>query len=124
MGCFAFWLRDGVRRRQCALWFRESWQVVCWLEGTISPSVHLSGPLNTMLDGSIIQENRIGLRIYSRGSWHPPTHYTYKGMQKDTFVNFKHLRKTTHTHNPVDDARGNAEALLQMKEMGLKISFA
>ena len=47
----------------------------------------------------------------------------YKGMQKDTFVNFKHLRKTAHTHNPVDDARGNAEALLQMKEMGLKISL-
>ena len=48
----------------------------------------------------------------------------YKGMQKDTFVNFKHLRRTKHTHHPVDDALGNAEALLQMKEMGLKISFA
>jgi DNA polymerase III alpha subunit (gram-positive type) len=48
----------------------------------------------------------------------------YKGMAKDTFVNFKHLRKTKHTHHPVDDARGNAEALLAMKEqMGLKISF-
>jgi DNA polymerase III alpha subunit (gram-positive type) len=48
----------------------------------------------------------------------------YKGLQKDTFVNFKHLRKTKHTHNPVDDARGNAEALLQMKEMGLKINLS
>lgn len=47
----------------------------------------------------------------------------YKGMQKDAFVNFKHLRQTKHTHHPVDDARGNAEALLKMKEMGLKISF-
>jgi hypothetical protein len=48
----------------------------------------------------------------------------YKGLVKDTFKNFKHLRKTAHTHNPVDDARGNAEALLHMKtEMGLKISF-
>ena len=47
----------------------------------------------------------------------------YKGMQRDTFVTFKHLRKTKHTHHPVDDAIGNAEALLQMKEMGLKISF-
>lgn len=45
----------------------------------------------------------------------------YKGMQKDTFVSFKHLRKTAHTHHPVDDAKGNAEALLAMKEMGLKI---
>jgi DNA polymerase III alpha subunit (gram-positive type) len=48
----------------------------------------------------------------------------YKGMQKDTFANFKHLRKTAHTHHPVDDARGNAEALLELKEMGLKINLA
>jgi hypothetical protein len=48
----------------------------------------------------------------------------YKGVVKDMFVNFKHLRKTKHTHNPVDDARGNAEALLQIKEQyGLKISL-
>jgi len=46
----------------------------------------------------------------------------YKGLVKDTMVNFKHLRKTAHTHHPVDDAKGNAEALLHMKqEMGLKI---
>jgi DNA polymerase III epsilon subunit-like protein len=46
----------------------------------------------------------------------------YKGMVKDTFQNFKHLRKTKHTHNPVDDARGNAEALLTLRnEYGLKI---
>ena len=45
----------------------------------------------------------------------------YKGLAKDTFKTFKHLRKTRHTHHPVDDARGNAEALLTMKEMGLKI---
>jgi len=48
----------------------------------------------------------------------------YKGVVKDMFVNFKHLRKTKHTHNPVDDARGNAEALLEIKEKhDLKISF-
>jgi len=48
----------------------------------------------------------------------------YKGMVGDMFKNFKHLRETKHTHNPVDDAMGNAEALLHMKkEMGLKISF-
>jgi len=45
----------------------------------------------------------------------------YKGLVKDTFQTFKHLRKTGHTHHPVDDARGNAEALLAMKSMGLKI---
>lgn len=48
----------------------------------------------------------------------------YKGLIKDTFKNFKHLRKTKHTHNPVDDAMGNAEALLHMKEqMGLLITL-
>jgi len=46
------------------------------------------------------------------------------GLEKDTFAKWKHLRKTTHTHNPVDDAMGNAEVLLLMKsEMGLKISL-
>jgi hypothetical protein len=48
----------------------------------------------------------------------------YKGLVKDTFANFKHLRKTQHTHNPVDDAIGNAEALLHMKAaMELKIKL-
>jgi DNA polymerase III alpha subunit (gram-positive type) len=46
----------------------------------------------------------------------------YKGLVKDTHENFKHLRKTRHSHHPVDDAMGNAEALIHMKEvMGLKI---
>lgn len=45
----------------------------------------------------------------------------YCGMLKDTWASWKHLRNTKHTHNPVDDAMGNAEALLKMKEMGLKI---
>ena len=46
----------------------------------------------------------------------------YKGLVRDTSPNFKHLRKTRHTHHPVDDAKGNAEALLTMREtMGLKI---
>ena len=47
----------------------------------------------------------------------------YKGLVKDTSKNFKHLRKTRHTHNPVDDAMGNAEALIAMKGMGLKITL-
>ncbi|NLI77875.1 MAG: exonuclease [Candidatus Riflebacteria bacterium] len=46
----------------------------------------------------------------------------YKGMVKDMGRNFKHLRKTVHTHDPLDDARGNAEALLHMiREMGLVV---
>lgn len=45
----------------------------------------------------------------------------YCGMVKDSFAKWKHLRKTIHDHNPVNDAKGNAEALLQMKQMGLKL---
>lgn len=50
----------------------------------------------------------------------------YCGMKMDSNVNrdWKRLyRKTKHSHNPVDDAKGNAEALLAMKRLGLKINF-
>ena len=41
----------------------------------------------------------------------------YKGMRGDVHATFKHLRETKHTHHPVDDAKGNAEALLKMFNM-------
>ena len=47
----------------------------------------------------------------------------YKGLVKDASKSFKHLRKTAHTHDPVDDARGNAEALLAMQAMGFAIKL-
>ncbi len=60
-------------------------------------------------------ENPFGFSSTNLGS-------LYKGLVRDCFQNFKHLRKTRHTHHPVDDAKGNAEALLTMKaEMGLRI---
>ncbi len=40
----------------------------------------------------------------------------YKGIVRDVFQNFKHLRKTKHTHCPVDDAMGNAEALVALQQ--------
>jgi DNA polymerase III epsilon subunit-like protein len=44
----------------------------------------------------------------------------YKGLVRNTRKNFKHLRDTPHTHNPLDDARGNAEAMLKLAtEYGL-----
>jgi hypothetical protein len=61
-------------------------------------------------------ENPFGFSSQNLGS-------LYKGLVKNTFESFKHLRKTRHTHHPVDDARGNAEALLAMKDEGLKIRF-
>lgn len=47
----------------------------------------------------------------------------YCGLQRNAYAQWKHLRKTRHTHHPVDDARGNAEALLAMQEMGLRVNF-
>ena len=46
----------------------------------------------------------------------------YKGLKGKFFVSFKRLRKTKHTHNPVDDAKSNAEALLYMDiQMGMQL---
>lgn len=48
----------------------------------------------------------------------------YCGLQKDSRAQWKHkLRKTKHTHHPVDDARGNAEAVLALKDLGIKFKF-
>jgi len=48
----------------------------------------------------------------------------YHGLAKDMCSSFKKLRKTKHTHNPVEDAIGNAEALLaMMDEYNLKIKL-
>lgn len=44
----------------------------------------------------------------------------YCGLMGDMRSQWKHLRKTKHDHNPVNDAVGNAEALLAMSKMGLK----
>ena len=48
----------------------------------------------------------------------------YCGFVKDVKKNSewkKKFRKTAHSHHPVDDALGNVEALLAMKELGLNI---
>jgi len=39
----------------------------------------------------------------------------YQGLNVDMNVNFKHLRKTEHTHNALDDAIGNAEVFLEIQ---------
>lgn len=48
----------------------------------------------------------------------------YCGMKMDTGLNAEwktQYRQTRHDHNPVNDAKGNAEALLAFKAMGLKM---
>jgi hypothetical protein len=44
-------------------------------------------------------------------------------MMRDTHVKWKHLRDTKHDHNPVNDAKGNAEVLIKMYDMGLKFKL-
>lgn len=45
------------------------------------------------------------------------------GYKNDMHAKWKNMRKTKHTHNPVDDALGNAEALLEMKRLGLNLTI-
>jgi hypothetical protein len=47
----------------------------------------------------------------------------YAGLVRDASkaTAWKKYRVTAHTHNPVDDAKGNAEALGKFRELGLKI---
>lgn len=50
----------------------------------------------------------------------------YCGMKMDASLNQewkRKFRKTKHNHNPVQDAMGNAEALLEFQKMGLKINL-
>lgn len=45
----------------------------------------------------------------------------YCGLERNLFAKWKHLRKTVHDHNPVNDAKGNAEVLLEIgKRLGIK----
>ena len=61
-----------------------------------------------------IGKNPFGFSSMNLGS-------VYKGMVLDTRKNFKHLRGTNHSHNALEDSIGNAEAMIKMFEMGLKI---
>lgn len=48
----------------------------------------------------------------------------YKGAVRNLSRTFKHLRKTPHTHHPVDDARGNAEAFVEFaRELNFGLKF-
>jgi hypothetical protein len=100
MESFALWLKENIKDR--AFFISDNngfdWQFINWYFW------HFTGG------------NPFGHSSTNLGS-------LYKGTVKDTFHNFKHLRKTPHTHHPVDDAMGNAEALLEMKRLGLKIAL-
>jgi hypothetical protein len=101
MNDFSAWLKQNAKDRLVFISDNNGfdWMFICWYFH------HFTGV------------NPFGFSSQNLGS-------LYKGIVKDTFQNFKHLRRTTHTHHPVDDAKGNAEALLTLKaEYGLKIKF-
>lgn len=90
---FAHWLRDEVRENPYFISDNNGfdWQFINWYFH------HFLG------------SNPFGHSSTNLGS-------LYKGLECDMFKNFKHLRKTAHTHHPLDDAKGNAEALLTIIE--------
>lgn len=45
------------------------------------------------------------------------------GYFNDPYYKWKKHRKTSHTHHPVDDAKGNAEALLYLIDQGFKLKI-
>lgn len=47
----------------------------------------------------------------------------FAGFMNDPFYKWKQHRVTSHTHNPVDDAKGNAEALLYLINQGFKLKI-
>lgn len=101
MGEFREWLQQNVRGHPIFISDNNGfdWQFINWYFH------HFLG------------DNPFGFSSTNLGS-------LYKGIVKNTRKNFKHLRKTKHTHNPVDDARGNAEALIAIKEKyGLQIDI-
>ena len=96
---FANWIKDNCKDNPIFISDNNGfdWMFICWY-------FH-----------HFIGKNPFGFSSQNLGS-------LYKGIVKDTSKNFKHLRKTKHTHNPVDDAKGNAEAILSLKnDFGLKI---
>lgn len=98
---FAAWIRENSKGRPIFISDNNGfdWQFINWYFH------HFLG------------QNPFGFSSMNLGS-------LYKGLVRDTFKNFKHLRKTKHTHHPVDDAKGNAEALLELdREFGLRMKF-
>jgi len=97
MDRFAGWVRDNSKGRPIFMSDNNGfdWMFVCWYFW------------------HFLNENPFGHSSQNLGS-------LYKGIVRDMSKSFKHLRETRHTHNALDDAKGNAEALLKMREQGLK----
>jgi hypothetical protein len=101
MNDFASWLKQNSKDRPMFISDNNGydWMFICWY-------FH-----------HFIGKNPFGYSSQNLGS-------LYKGIIKDTTKNFKHLRRTSHSHYPVDDAIGNAEAFMTIiKDYQLKIKL-
>jgi len=99
---FEKWIQDNTRGRPIFIADNNAfdWMFTCWY-------FH-----------HFIGKNPFGYSSKNLGS-------LYNGLVKNTKASFKHLRKTKHTHHPVDDAIGNAEALLELQQnFGLQIDLS
>ena len=47
----------------------------------------------------------------------------FSGFMNDPYYKWKQHRGTVHDHHPVNDAKGNAEALIWLQKQGYKIKF-
>lgn len=47
----------------------------------------------------------------------------FAGYMNDPYYKWKKHRKTVHDHHPVNDAKGNAEALIWLRDQGYKIKL-
>lgn len=88
---FAGWIKDNSTGRPVFISDNNGfdWMFVCWYFW------------------HFLNENPFGHSSQNLGS-------LYKGMVKNMSKSFKGLRETRHTHNALDDAKGNAEAFLKM----------
>jgi hypothetical protein len=101
---------------------QSTWDLFDWLQDLKSEDKRLIFTSdNPIFDGAFVfyylhnfcQSNPFGWSGFSLTSF-------AKGWEKNMYRSFKHMRKTAHTHNALEDAKGNAEAFLQFKKLGLK----
>ena len=87
-----------------------------WLKGLGADSIYFWSD-NNGFDWQFINYYFWVYRGYNPFGWSSRNiNDLYKGLNGDMYASFKHLRKTKHTHNPLDDAMGNAEALREIQQ--------
>lgn len=91
---FDFWLKDNIDGRP-----------ILWSDNNGFDAAFINYYFHKYLE-----RNPFGWSSANIGSF-------YKGIKNDLYARPNKLRDTVHTHHPVDDARGNAEALLKMLKM-------